>query len=45
MSLYMIFLVHVFTVDVVIFACLNIRKFLILEPFTMFRIRDFFIFF
>ena len=33
------------TVDQVIFACLNIREFRILELFTKFRIREFSFFF
>ena len=33
------------TVDLVIFACLNLREFLILGLFTKFRIREFFFFF
>ena len=33
------------TVDLVIFACLNFRKFLILGLFTKFRIREFSFFF
>ena len=33
------------TVHLVIFAGLNFRKFLILEPFTKFRIREFSFFF
>ena len=32
---------HLYTVDMVIFACLNIREFLILGLFTKPRIRDF----
>ena len=34
-----------YTVDMVIFACLNFRKFLILELFTKFRTREFSFFF
>ena len=33
------------TVDLVIFACLNLREFLILGLFTKFRICEFFFFF
>ena len=34
-----------YTVDQVIFACLNFREFLILGPFTKFKIREFSFFF
>ena len=37
--------VELYTVDLVIFACLNFREFLILGLFTKFRIREFTFFF
>ena len=38
-------LVHLYTVDLVIFACLNFREFLILGLFTKFSIREYSFFF